>query len=394
MTRYRLSHYSDAFAPSHPPGAGPWRHGIRGQTGGELTMKSSWCGSTLIALAWLAGAGAARAQMPAPGSPPAANPACTRLEAQLAAIDRGTADPARADQIRRAQEAADRQQSDLDRLSAQARRLGCEGGGFFSLFSGQNPQCTPLNQQIQQARANLERLLADLDRLQGGGAGDREAQRATVIGALAQNNCGPQYSAAANQQRGFFDTIFGGNRSNGPGGGLFGSDTSGTYRTLCVRTCDGYYFPISYATTPDKFAEDAQTCQATCPAAEVVLMTHRNPGEDVNQAVSANGVAYTALPNAFKYRTAIVPACGCRKPGQSWAQALGQVRDTTLQPDDIVVTPERAKALAQPRDAQGRPIRQDPKANAATPSVAATDNGGTPPKGPVRSIGPVFVPSH
>ena len=58
-----------------------------------------------------------------------------------------------------------RVQNDLDRLSTQASRLGCSGGGFFSLFSGQNPQCTPLTQQIQQVRAALERTLADLDRL-------------------------------------------------------------------------------------------------------------------------------------------------------------------------------------------------------------------------------------
>ena len=358
---------------------------------GMISIRYGW---TLVVLAALAASDAARAQV---GAPPAANPVCTRLEAQLATIDRGTADPARAEQIRRAQEASDRQQAELDRLSAQARRLGCEGGGFFSLFSGQNPQCGPLNQQIQQARANSEKLLADLDRLQGGGAGDREAQRATVIGALAQNNCGPQYAAAANQQRGFFETIFGGNRNPtgpGAGGGLFSPDLpAGTYRTLCVRTCDGYYFPISYATTPDHFAEDAQTCQATCPGAEVVLMTHRNPGEDVNQAVSSSGAPYTALPNAFKYRTALVPACSCRGAGQSWAQALGQVRDTTLQQDDIVVTPERAKSLAQPRDTQGRPIKTPAVATPAAPPAADGSDAATPPKGPVRSVGPVFVPS-
>jgi hypothetical protein len=359
-----------------------------------ISIRYGWM---LMVLAALAGSDAARAQMGVPT--PAANPVCTRLEAQLAAIDRGTADPARAEQIRRAQETADRAQADFDRLSAQARRQGCEGGGFFSLFSGQNPQCTPLNQQIQQARANLERLLADLDRVQGGG-GDREAQRATVIGALAQNNCGPQYAAAANQQRGFFESLFGGNRQNSaPGGGLFSPDLpSGTYRTLCVRTCDGYYFPVSYATTPDRFAEDAQTCQATCPGTEVVLMTHRNPGEDVNQAVSSGGAPYTSLQNAFKYRTEVVAACSCRRPGQSWAQALGQVRDTTLQQDDIVVTPERAKSLAQPRDAQGRPIKPDTRtpatATPAAPPAADGSDSATPPKGPVRSVGPIFVPSR
>jgi len=361
-------------------------------------MNSSCRGSAFIVLASLLGASGAAAQMPPP--PAQQNPACVRLEAQLAAIDRGPADPARADQIKRYEEASARQQAELDRTVADSRRLGCQGGGFFSIFGGQNPQCSPLNQRISQMRANLDKMLADLDRLQGGG-GEREAQRATVIGALAQNNCGPQYRQAANQQRGFFETLFGGQGSgSGAGGGFFSPDNqSGTYRTVCVRTCDGYYYPISYATTPAKFAEDAQACQQTCPAAEVVLMSHRNPGEDINQAVSISGSAYTALPNAFKYRTAVNPTCGCRRQGQSWSEALGQIKDMTIERGDILVTEERSKALAQPRDAQGRAIRQDakkPDPNAAAPAPAA-DNGATaeadPAKRTVRAVGPTFVPA-
>ena len=234
-----------------------------------------------------------------------------------------------------------------------------------------------------------------------------------MIAALAQNNCGPQYRAAANQQRGFFESLFGGGGNNRPGGGwggggggLFGSDSSGSYRTVCVRTCDGYYYPISYATTQDKFAEDAQTCAQTCPASDVVLMTNRT-GEDINQAVSTSGAPYSSLPNAFKYRTEVVPSCSCRRPGQSWAQALGQVKDTNVQTDDILVTPGVAKNMSQPRDAQGRPIRDvktlDPKAAAAAASGAQaaapanegdTDAPADKPKRPVRAVGPTFVPAR
>jgi hypothetical protein len=373
-------------------------------------MTAGWRDSVFGAMAALLGAATtALAQVPPPPGPPNANPVCVRLEAQLGAINRGTVDPARAEQIKRYEDSSRQQQADLDRLNVQARQLGCSSGGFFSLFSGQSPQCTPLNQRIQQTRGNLERTLADLDRMQGGAAGDREAQRQTVIAALAQNNCGPQYRTAANQQGGFFDTIFGGNRSGGgfgggDSGGLFSSN-SGTYRTVCVRTCDGYYYPISYATTQDKFAEDAQTCQATCPASEVVLMSNRT-GDDINQATSSSGAPYTSLANAFRYRKEVVPSCGCRAPGQSWAQALGQVRDTTVQSDDIVVTPGVAKNMSVPRDAQGRPIRDakmlDPKAAAAAASgaqaAAPSDEGDTAapdkPKRAVRAVGPTFVPTR
>src|SRR5882672_9574244 len=67
---------------------------------------------------------------PAAGGPPPAptgNPICQRLEAQLATIDRGsgTGDPAKDEQIRRYQEAATKQQSELDRVTQQAKRQGC-----------------------------------------------------------------------------------------------------------------------------------------------------------------------------------------------------------------------------------------------------------------------------
>src|SRR5690242_11148780 len=54
-----------------------------------------------------------------PGAP--SNPICIRLEGQLASIDRGggSGDSIRDEQIRRYQEAASRQQAELDRVIAQ-----------------------------------------------------------------------------------------------------------------------------------------------------------------------------------------------------------------------------------------------------------------------------------
>jgi len=39
-------------------------------------------------------------------------------------------------------------------------------------------------------------------------------------------------------------------------------EQSTTYRTICVRLCDGYYWPISYATTPESFDRDRQKCES------------------------------------------------------------------------------------------------------------------------------------
>src|SRR5580700_2383623 len=156
------------------------------------------------------------AQMNPAGPPPGAavNPMCPRLEAQLASIDHGGgADPAKDEQIRRYQEAAAKQQSELDRVTSQAKRMGCDSSGFFSLFNNQSAQCGPVNNQIQQMRGNLDQITTSLERLRSGGLGgaDRENQRRSVLLALAQNNCGPQYAAALQQQQGpgnFLNNLF------------------------------------------------------------------------------------------------------------------------------------------------------------------------------------------
>ena len=335
-----------------------------------------------------------------PGQGQSSNPVCQRLEGQLAAVNRGGDDPARAEQVRRYDDAANKQQAELDRMVAQGRRLGCESAGLFSLFSSQNSQCGPINSQISQMRANLTHIQNDLQRLQAGGV-DSENQRQGILVALAQNNCGPQYRSANTQSGGFFGALFGNN-------GIFApqnSDQSNTFRTICVRSCDGYYYPISFATTQARFQEDQMQCQRMCPAAEVNLYTYRNPGEDVAQAVSLNGAPYTTLPNAFKYRQEFNAACSCRKPGQSWAQALGALQDDTVEQGDIVVNEQRAKALSLPRvDAQGRPIRQDTRATkpgapppppaADASSDSSSDTPTDPGKRTVRSVGPTFVPAR
>jgi Protein of unknown function (DUF2865) len=337
------------------------------------------------------------------GPPPASvpqgqnpNPVCVRLEAQLFGLDHGGNDPARADQIKRYEDAVSKQEAELERAVAQGRRLGCESSGFFSLFSSQNPQCGPLNNQISQMRANLTRTQNDLQRLQAGGS-DSDSQRQGILVALGQNNCGPQYRTANTGPGGFFGGLFGGNGSNGIFGGQADATQSNTFRTICVRTCDGYYYPISFATTQARFQDDQLQCQRMCPAAEVNLYSYHNPGEDVPQAVSLSGAPYTALPNAFKYRQEFNPSCSCRKPGQSWAQALGQYRDYTVEQGDIVVNEQRAKAMSLPKvDAQGRPIKQDLRTTKPTAQPAPLDpqSSNDDDKQSVRNVGPTFIAPH
>ncbi|MGX1354040.1 hypothetical protein AB7M49_007661 [Bradyrhizobium elkanii] len=345
----------------------------------------------------------------APQPNPQANPMCGRLEGQLAAIDRGggSGDPAKDEQIRRYQDAATRQQGELDRVTAQARRMGCDSSGFFSLFNNNSAQCGPVNTQIQQMRANLDQITGNLERLRSGGLGgaDRENQRRSVLTALAQNNCGPQYAAAARGPGNFLENLFGGGGGGNPNNPLPPPDAqygaqSGTFRTVCVRTCDGAYFPISFATVQARFAADEQICKAQCPAADASLFTYRNPGEDINQAVSISGVSYSSLPNAFKYRTEFNPSCSCKPAGQSWAEALKAVDDkaSAEQQGDIIVTEESArkmqqraqtKAAAGKKGAPAAAAQQQPAAADATAPAAAPASDGQ-----IRTVGPTFIPKR
>src|SRR5579863_5621346 len=332
-----------------------------------------------------------------PLNPATTNPVCVRLEGQLATFDRGTADPARADQIRQANDAIAKKQADIDRATAQAHKSGCAGTGFFALFSALSPQCGPITSQIQQMRGDLDRMMSDLQKLQSGSS-DQADQRRALIGQLAQNNCGAQYTAAANSQggpQGFFDALFGGGTIVNPNGD---GAPNGTYHTVCVRSCDGYYFPISYSTLPSHFAEDQRTCQRECPAADVTLYSYRNPGESIDQAVSTNGQLYTALPAAYRYRTQLVSGCSCRRPGESWEDALKNADDSsTLVRGDIVVTDQNAKALSQPPKPSGKQAPSaapSPPAATAAP-VTSTASTAVPekPKGEVRIVGPPFLSS-
>lgn len=90
---------------------------------------------------------------------------------------------------------------------------------------------------------------------------------------------------------------------------------SGNYRTLCVRTCDGFYFPVTFNASRARMKTDANVCKALCPAAETRLYYHDATGQEAEDAVAADdGTPISKLPNAFVYRTKVVSNCSCGAP--------------------------------------------------------------------------------
>ena len=90
-----------------------------------------------------------------------------------------------------------------------------------------------------------------------------------------------------------------------------------TYRTWCVRTCDGFYFPISFSTSRSRLKADRASCQKMCPAAEAELFYHAAGSEAQDDMTSLSGGTYAELPSAFRYRSAVDPSCTCEKPPEA-----------------------------------------------------------------------------
>lgn len=91
-----------------------------------------------------------------------------------------------------------------------------------------------------------------------------------------------------------------------------------TYRTFCVRMCDGFYFPISSAASEAGFARDSEKCAASCAGARL-FYTPNAGSSDVDGMLDLSGRAYASYPTAFRYRKKLVEGCQCRP--QPWTEA-------------------------------------------------------------------------
>jgi hypothetical protein len=114
---------------------------------------------------------------------------------------------------------------------------------------------------------------------------------------------------------------------------------------VCVRACDGGFFPVPYVGDRDSLAK---ICQALCPNAETRLYSMPFGGT-IQDSGSTSGLPYANLTNAGKFEQALDSNCSCRRKEQSWAEALAGV-EARLQrhSGDILVTPEISEQMARP----------------------------------------------
>jgi hypothetical protein len=277
--------------------------------------------------------------------------------------------------------AAQKQRAELDRAIGHARALGCDRGQFF-LFGNAPPQCPSLNALIQQLQASLAQYEGAGDN--GGGNSAARQQLIARYNAYCRGRVQPSPQPA---QRGFLETLFGAFIPNpNPFSAeqprveevrpLAGEDLSphGGSQAVCVRTCDGGFFPLPLSARQSDPDQLTGLCQALCPNAPVSVYT-RSPNQDISTSLSLTGDSpYSELPNALKFQKSFDPVCTCKPPGQSWAEALAGAEELLgrARKGDIMVTPESSAELAKPKFE--KTARPEPSTQ---PSAGPEDPAGT-----------------
>jgi hypothetical protein len=342
---------------------------------------------------------AAVAALSWPGLAIAQSAVCQQIMAQIARLDasgagRGPANP-------RFVALANRQRAELAGASQQYQASGC--GGFF-----QPGQCSGLQARIGQMRANLAQLEAQA-RGSGGQSVERnrllqtlavnncrrgppppdtrqaappQPQRPTgLFGNLFGGDAtpereiyrqartpdsGPQTAYRVDPQQGrqpnFIEQLFGGGQRSDPRDlppgdpnqqaglpalGEEGERPRGVgYRAVCVRLCDGAFFPMTSAARPGAGLGDQDMCQMQCPGTEVALFRMRD--DRIENAVSSTGRSYSSLPNALRFRQRFDATCTCRPRDGSWAAAFNNRQDPTLRSGDQVISADQARLLSLP----------------------------------------------
>ena len=325
---------------------------------------------------------------------------CRALGRQIAAYDR--AGPASGEARRYAQAAAT-QQAEIDRTVAYGVSVGCWRQSFFS-----NPPavCGQIDERLYWMRANLANLSAravpgprlggiDRETLQleydAWCRGRRDAPRAARVDPFGGPPPGlrrvpieepPAYDVPPDETGEAWQDALPDPRPDE--GERAGSSA------ICVRSCDGGYFPLTVKARTGKLTDLQELCTALCPNVEAKLYT-LPAGGNVADAVNPAGETYSRHPNAFLFRKKYDAACACKPAGKDWGQVLNEAEkiiDKETGGADRTVSPREAEALskpvvppapgAAPEPPAAAPTRRD-RRNAARPAPPTAAPAAPPP---------------
>lgn len=301
---------------------------------------------------------------------------CDNLRNQIAQANDGSG--------ARYQAAAGKLRGEYARLAARGQAMGCDRQQFLFFGEAPPPQCAPVNARLNALRGQI----AGYERASADATGQRAA-----LAARFDAECRNPHVIAARTPRpqNFFEELFGlapPDETTGlrevpvdpdpePNleGALPDDRPRGGSMAICVRACDGGFFPVSYSARSANLDDLNALCKALCPNAEAKLYT-QSQWKGLETAVSIDGEAYNDHPNALKFQKSYDPACGCKAPGQSWTEALAEAERIIAErhSKDQMVTAEQAEQMSRPiapgdPRAKGRKSSPSPEP-AAAPALA------------------------
>lgn len=281
----------------------------------------------------------------------------------------------------------------------------CSAGSIVVINGEDDASCARGEDTLQRMQQNLRDLVSKRDQARRGNGPD-DAAREELSAALQTNGCNDDEAGdrdtiisnrpgAPDAEPGASSAIVPLDQSGGPSGDgaypqshiqsyAYGQSSGGNVRTVCVRTCDGGFFPMTPNAAPGDFQRDGETCARMCPGVKTELFFH-HPDQETSAMISASsGTPYTAMPYAFAFRKRPPnekTSCTCNLPAYyeemrrenalAKPQAGGQQQNsiTTIKPasPSPVAPSASAKADAPPAE---RPY--DPAA------------------GKIRQVGPSF----
>ncbi len=128
-------------------------------------------------------------------------------------------------------------------------------------------------------------------------------------------------------------------------------DSGGPYRTMCVRSCDGFYFPLRHNAKRRNFAADAKSCRSAC-GTEARLFYYSLNGGSTETMIDLAGRNYKELPHAFGYRKALVQGCACKPVPWSYEEAARHRQYEEAEPAAATNSGELQKTNASGKSAE------------------------------------------
>ena len=274
--------------------------------------------------------------------------------------------------------AAQQQRYEIDRTRRYAAQIGCgqSGAGFFGNI--QPAECDDIQDRMSRMQDNLDRLQ---ERVSQPAPGDQAARQAALLARYNAACVGNPANLSQGDPSGVFAPDDGrspadpsgapDDLSNVPLNGAImdgsGEPSRSAGRAICVRSCDGGYFPIAPKASTDQLDKLDDFCKASCPGTEAHLYTMRG---DLTTAVAVDGTAYTALPAAFKFEKSFSQTCSCKPANVSWAEALAGAEKMLPSDDrhDVTVTAAMSEQMAKP---QAAPASKGKTTKQTTAAIAA-----------------------